>query len=135
MGPAQLVQQAARKRAAAAAAAVAVLVVVGCRHYNAAEMVEVADSLVLADHKPVVVLAVVERRQRSSAGQAEVADSRVQLPSKDPQNIRKRYTRNEVDAQKETHRLLYRAQQDLHRCSAGDARIEPAFHIGWAEES
>jgi len=37
-------------------------------HYNAAAMVEVADLLVLAVHKPVVVLAVVGRRQRSSVG-------------------------------------------------------------------
>jgi len=109
-----------------------VAAVEGCRHYNAAEMVEAADSLVLADHKPLAVLAVlavVECRRRSSVGQAEVADLKVLLLSKDPLSIEMSCTRNEVDARKETHRLLCRAQQDLHRCSVGDALFGAAFHI------
>jgi hypothetical protein len=107
----------------------------GCRHYNAAVMVEVADSLVLAAHKPAAVLAVVERRQRSSVGQAEAADLKVLLLSKDPLSIRTSYRRNEVDARKEIHRLLCRAQQDLHRYFAVDAQFGAACHTEWVEES
>jgi hypothetical protein len=107
----------------------------GCRHYNAAVTVETADSLVLAAHKAVVVLAVVECKQRSSADQVEASDLKVLLLSKDPLSIRTSCMRNEVDARKETHRLLCRAQQGWHKCSAGDARFGAAFHIGGAEES
>jgi hypothetical protein len=98
-------------------------------------MVGVADLLALAAHMPAVVLAVVERRQRSSVDQAEAADLKVLLLSKDPLSIRTNCMRNGVDAQKEIHRQLCRAQQDLHRYFAGDARFEAAYYIDWAEES
>lgn len=123
-------QPEARKRVVAAA-----VVVEGCRHYNAAVMVEVADLLVLAAHKPVVVLAVAERRQRSSVGLAEPADSKVLLPNKDPLSTRTSCMLNEADAQKEIHKLLCRAQRDLHKYFAGDAQFGAACHIEWAEES
>jgi hypothetical protein len=120
---------AARKLVAAAA------VVEGYMRYNAAVMVEVADLLVLAAHKPVVVLAVVGRRQRSSVDQAEAADLKVLLLSKGPLSIRMNCMQNGVDARKEIHRLLCQAQQDLCRYFAGDARFGAAYHIEWAEES
>lgn len=120
----------ARKRVAV----VLVAAVEGRRRYNAAEM-GVADLLVLAAHKPVVVPAVVERKGYSFVEQEEVADLRVLLPNKDPLSTRTNCTRNEADVQKEIHRLLYRVQQDLHRCSAGDARFGVAFRIEWVEES
>lgn len=78
----------------------------GCRHCNAAAMVEVADWLVLAAHKPAAVPAVVGRRQHSSVGHAEAADLEVLLPSKGPLSIRMNCRQNEVDAQTEIHRLL-----------------------------
>jgi hypothetical protein len=106
-----------------------------CKRYNAAEMSEVADLLALVAQMSVVVLAVVEHRQRSSVGQVEAADLKVLLLSKDPLSIRMNYMRNEVDDQKEIHRLLCRAQQDLHRYFADDARFGAAYHTDLAEES
>jgi hypothetical protein len=51
------------------------------------------------------------------------------LPSKGPLSIQTSCMRNEVDARKETHRLLYRARRGLHRCFADDARFGAAFRI------
>lgn len=120
-----------RKRAAGAAVVVAVE---GRRRCNAAEE-EVVDLVVLAVHRPVAVLAVVERKRRNPVGQWLVADLTVWLRSKDLLNIRMSCKRNEVDAQKEIHKLLCRVQQDLHRCSVGDARFGAASRIGLAGAS
>lgn len=105
------------------------------RRCNAAERAVVAELLVMAAHREVV-LAVAERKQRSFVLEVEAVDLKVLLLSKDPLSRRTScMLLNEVDGQTETHRLLYRVQQDLRRYSAVDGLFVAAFRIELAEEN
>ena len=58
---------------------------------------------------------------------------KVRLPSKHPPNTLTNCTQNVADVQREIHRLLCRAPQDLHTYFADGDRFEVALHTAWAE--